>query len=115
MNAASVIELFFKTNIYKGWYKSNPSLFSPRKYTDSYNEIYIYDGHIVYEFEIIFPQSPLHYQHNFSTFAWDAGHVKISTQASELFVHAVPQLIICKMMSLDCILHGAKKMEVPRR
>jgi hypothetical protein len=36
-------------------------------YNDNYNKV-----HILYKFEIIFPQRLLHYEHTLSTFALDA-------------------------------------------
>ena len=54
--------------IYEGWYEIMPLIFV-RKYNCIYDEIYVYYGHILRRFEIIFPQSLLQYQHTFSTFA----------------------------------------------
>jgi hypothetical protein len=50
---------------YKGQYVS--LLFFVSNYKYSYDEIYVYHGHIL-DTQIIFPQS-LHFQHTFSTFA----------------------------------------------
>ena len=43
-----------------------------RNYKCSYNKIYKYHGHILYNVEITFPQCHLHYHHGFSTFVWAA-------------------------------------------
>ena len=56
-------------HIHHDWYKINASGFFFSETIISYNEIYIYHGYIFYEREIILPQSFLHYQHTFSTFA----------------------------------------------
>jgi hypothetical protein len=42
-----------------------------------------------------------------------AGRVKLFAEASELFTHAVFQFVVIrKTASSECILQGAKKMEV---
>ena len=43
-----------------------------RNYSYKYNAIYKYQDYVFHEVEIIFSQSLIHYQHNFSNFAWDA-------------------------------------------
>jgi hypothetical protein len=90
-----------------------PPIFS-QKHNYNYNETYIHHGHILYKVEIIFPQSLIHYEHTFSTFALDAvcGRVKLFAETSELFTHAVFQLVVVrKTASSECILQGAKKMK----
>jgi hypothetical protein len=43
----------------------------------------------------------------------NAGRVKLFAEASELFTHAVFQLVVVrKTASSECILQGAKKMDV---
>jgi hypothetical protein len=65
---------------------------------------------------LIFPQSLLHYEHTF--FHLCVRHCMlvlftISAEVSKLFTHTVFQLnVVCKTESLECILQGAKKMEV---
>jgi hypothetical protein len=41
-----------------------------------------------------------------------AVHIKIFAEALELFTHTVFQLLVHTTVSLECILQGAKKMEV---
>jgi Transposase. len=92
-----------------------PPIFFYKKCNYNYKEICIYHWYIVYNVEIIFSRSLLHYQHIFPPFCevLHAGHVKLFAEASELFMHAVLQLvIICKIVSLECILQEVRKMEV---
>jgi hypothetical protein len=39
-------------------------------------------------------------------------HTEFYAEASKLFIHAMFQLVTCKMASLDSILQGAKTMEM---
>ena len=74
----------------------------------------MFHGYILYKIDI-FPQS-LHYKLNFPTLPekLNAGSVELFAEASELFTHAVFQLVVVlKMASSEYILQGAqKKMEV---
>ena len=100
-----------------------PPIFFLKKCNYNYSEIYIYHWYILYIVEIISSQS-LHYQYIFSTFTISTffpllrevlytGHVKLFAEALELFTHAVLQLVvICKTVSLECILQEVKEMEV---
>jgi len=49
----------------------SPLFFFYRNYNHNYNEIYIHHRYINLKVEIIFPHSIPHYQHTFTTFAWD--------------------------------------------
>jgi len=46
-----------------------PSFFFLANYNYIYIDMNLSQSHIFYKVEIIFPQSLLHYEHNFSTFA----------------------------------------------
>jgi hypothetical protein len=61
-------EVIFE-DTYEGQYKSNASLFFLRNCYYNYNEIYLYQGYILYKVEIIFTQSLFHFKHTFSTCA----------------------------------------------
>ena len=65
---------------------------------------------ILYKVEIIFPQSLLHYQHSFSTFAWDAlcRSRKTLWWTSQLFTRAAFQPVVVRK-SLECTLQGDQK------
>lgn len=81
----------------------------------NYSDIYVYHRYIVYKVRIIFPQSLLHYQHTFSAFARASlcvGLVKLFAEASEIFRHAVFQLVFRKTALSESNLQGPKKMEV---
>ena len=58
-------------SMYEGRCESNAAYCFLRNYNYNYNEIYICHGYILYKVWIIFPQSLLHYQQTFFTFAWD--------------------------------------------
>lgn len=55
-----------------GRYESNVFFFFFHNYNYGYNEMYTCHAYIVYKAQVIFQQSLRHYQHTFSTFAWDA-------------------------------------------
>jgi hypothetical protein len=63
-------EIIFE-GTYEGQYKSKASFFFLRNCSYDYNEIYLYHGYILYKVEIIFTQNIFHFQHTFSTCAWD--------------------------------------------
>lgn len=104
---------------YGGWYESNSSFFS-RKNNCNYNEIYIYQEHILYKVDIVWPQNFLHYWCTFSTFAWDTVCQSHSTHCWSIrtfyFTHVVFWFIfvIKKTASLEIIFQGAKEVEVRR-
>lgn len=105
--------------LYKGWHTNNATCLFLNNYSYSCKKIYIYHEYMCFtELTLHFPKSsslPPHFFPLLLAIVY-ASHVKLFAEASELFTHAVFQLVIvCKMASLECILQGAKKMVVGGR
>jgi len=101
---------------YEGRYDSKSSYFFLKKYNYNYNAIYIYQGYTLYSVEIIFTVS-----FTINTLfppmrrTLYAGRAEPSAEASGLYTHALLQVVVVvvrKTASSECILQGAKNMEV---
>ena len=102
-------------NLYEGWYNSNASYFFSETKTSttikfihakctSFKKLRLFFHKVSFTNSILFP--PLHE-------ILYAGHLKLFCEVLELITHPAFQLtVICKIASLECTLHRAKKMEV---
>jgi hypothetical protein len=89
--------VFYLLHIYEGCYKSDASFFFLRNCNYNYKEIYICHGYVLYKIGVIFLRLliintvfPLLRE------TFYAGCVKLFAGTSELFMHTVFQLVVCK-------------------
>jgi len=83
-----------------------------RDYIYNYNEICLYHGHFPYKIEINFYKITFYCQHNFPPLheTLCADRVELFAEESELFTHAVFQLVfVRKTASSERILQGSKR------